>query len=293
MARVLDNLKLLLELTKARIGMLSTSSTAAGYLAAGRGNSADLGGPALGVFLLASGSLALNQYQERELDAVMTRTSRRPLPSGRVSPLAALIVSLSLIAAGLWIIRATGGPVAAALGAFTLFWYNAVYTPLKRATAFAAVLGSIVGAVPPLIGYTSAGGSPGEPAALAIAAFFFIWQIPHFWLLLFGLGRQYEEAKFRSLTAVFAPGQLTRVTFMWIAASAVSCLFLPLFGAVRSPVAGIGLVAPAVLLVWRSAGLLKPDASDRSFRAAFMSINFYALIVMAILSVDRLLERSR
>ncbi len=82
----------------------------------------------------------------------------------------------------------TGCPLAAALGIFTLLWYNLVYTPLKRITAFAVLPGALIGAMPPLIGWTAAGGNPLDMEIMAVAFLLFVGQMPHYWLLLLKIG---------------------------------------------------------------------------------------------------------
>ena len=93
-----------------------------------------------------------------------------------------------------------GHPLAALLGLITVVWYNGIYTPLKRVTAFAAIPGGVVGAIPPVIGWVSGGGDPTDARIIVVAFFFFVWQVPHFWLLLMRIGGDYERAGLPSLT---------------------------------------------------------------------------------------------
>ena len=113
---------------------------------------------ALGVFLMAASSSAFNHWQERKTDAKMPRTQDRPIPSGRITPAGAFIVALIFAAAGSFVLHLWINPMALLLSWITLFFYNLVYTPLKKVTAFAVIPGSMVGALPPMIGWSGAGG---------------------------------------------------------------------------------------------------------------------------------------
>lgn len=132
-----------------------------------------------GIFLLAMAASAINQLQERDIDPLYPRTNRRPLLTGRIPVNAAMLYILTLIAAGcglLWLMS----PVATGIGILTIVWYNGVYTPMKRVSAFAAIPGALVGALPPYIGWTAAGGSLTELAIAAVAAVFFLLKYPTF-----------------------------------------------------------------------------------------------------------------
>ena len=233
-----------------------------------------------GVFLLAGGAGALNQYQERDLDARMLRTQRRPIPSGRMRPRTALLVSLALIATGTLCLAPN--EVAMLLGLFTVVWYNGVYTPLKRVTAFAAIPGGVVGSVPPVIGWVAAGGSIGDPRILAVAFFFFVWQVPHFWLLLLRIGDDYARAGLPTLTSLFTRRQLARIIYVWMIATMVACVSMPLFG-VASPVwAFAGLAAASLWLGWHATTMVRSNGEV----LAFHQINVYALVVITVLSLS-------
>ena len=283
---------LLGELTKARITLSVTLTAATGYIvAAGRLEWAMLL-PLVGVYLLAAGASALNQVQEARTDALMPRTMGRPIPSGRMDRSTALFVSGLLILLGLYCLASVGHSTATLLyqGLFAVLWYNGVYTGLKRVTAFAVVPGSLIGSIPPLIGYTAAGGLPTEPLILLVAAFFFVWQVPHFWLLLLIWGDQYGQAGMPTLTRVFSRRQLQRLTFMWLLATAACGLCFPalLSDAISMPFR-VALVCGSIWLALKSLTLLRSQPGDTAaFRRAFLQINVYALMITLFLSLGAL-----
>src|SRR5574341_287107 len=243
--------------------------------------------PAAAVFLLACGSSALNQFQERKTDALMERTLQRPLPAGAMGPLHALIVSLMLMAAGL-LLLGTAGVAAVSLGLSAVLWYNGLYTWLKKKTAFAAVPGAVIGAVPPAIGWTAAGGALPDAGLFALCALFFLWQVPHFWLLVLRHGNEYERAGLPSLGRVFSKKQLERLTFVWIAATAATTLALPLYGITNSPAADLVLIPASFWLAGTSTVLLRREILPGAYLSTFRSINVFLLLIMAALSLDSL-----
>jgi protoheme IX farnesyltransferase len=232
----------------------------------------------------------MNQYQEREIDALMTRTKGRPIPTGRLTPRQALVIALVTMFSGALVLWLGSGPVALALGLFAAFWYNGVYTYLKKKTRFAAIPGAVIGAVPPAVGWAAAGGSPLDPKILALCFFFFIWQVPHFWLLLLSYGRDYERAGLPSLTTIFTTDQLSKMTFVWILATAVTCLLIPLFGTVRTTLTSLLLLGATSWMVWNATRFVKARGERLSFRWAFREINIYALVVISLLSLDKVLN---
>jgi protoheme IX farnesyltransferase len=282
---------LMLELGKVRIASLATMSMITGFILAAGGVRVDMILPTIGVFMLACGSSALNQIQDRDLDGLMQRTMGRPLPSGRVGLVYAGLMSAFCLAAGSFLILVGSNLLAMELGLLAVCWYNLLYTPLKRVSAFAAVPGGVVGAIPPVIGWVAAGGYIFDPRILAVAFFFFIWQIPHFWLLLlFSCARDYEKAGLPSLTRYFSNEQLARITFMWILATAVTCLAIPLFGIIENLWINLGLALAGLWLVWRSARILRMPGGLGSFRLAFKHINMYVFWIISLLSLSGFLR---
>ncbi len=277
-----------LSLGKIRISLLVTLSTATGYLLAAQEITIQMLVPSAAVFLLACGSCALNQFQERKIDALMERTKNRPLPSGKLNPSSALFISLCLISAGSFTLFQGASLLAGLLGLLAIFWYNGIYTYLKRKTAFAAIPGALIGAIPPTLGWVSGGGSLLDPRIWAVVLFFFMWQVPHFWLLLLDFGEDYEKAGLPSLTKIFTPAQISRITFMWISATAVASMVTQLFGIAESLAIRGGLSIAAVWLVWKSSKLLKVRSLEFSFHFTFNTINAYAFLVMVLFNLDRL-----
>jgi protoheme IX farnesyltransferase len=244
--------------------------------------------PMTAVFLLACGASALNQYQEQDIDARMERTRSRPLPSGMVRPCQALAISVVLIAGGHCILAFAGSMTAMALGFFAVFWYNGIYTGLKRITAFAAVPGAVVGMLPPAIGWVSAGGSATDPRLFVISCVFFLWQVPHFWLQILSHGEEYEQAGLPSLTRVMTKSQIARVTFVWIVSIAIASLALPLYGSIRSSLVSGSSIVLALWLIWSERSLTTKQASLSPSTVLFRNINIYLFLLMTLLFVDNL-----
>lgn len=273
-------------LCRTGIALFTTCSAATAYLLTGAPVAADLCLLAVGMLLLASGASALNQYQERHLDARMTRTAFRPIPAGTLSPRLALALAATLISAGLLVLFLLG-TAPPALGILAVLWYNGLYTTLKRRTVFAAVYGAVVGAIPPAIGWNAGSGSLADPRFFALAALFLLWQVPHFWLLLLRREADYRAAGLPALTDLFGPVRLGRITLLWTIAAATVPLLLPIFGIVRSPLIAWSLLPVLLLTVTAAAWSLRRPSSPASFRW----INAFLAVVMLLLSLDPLLQR--
>jgi protoheme IX farnesyltransferase len=182
-----------------------------------------------GIFSLAAGSSSLNQYQEKDIDALMPRTAGRPIPSGRIEAHQARSFSFILIGTGLLILTAGISLAAAMLGLATVLWYNVVYTFLKKKSACAMVPGAFTGIMPPVIGWIAGGGVLPSPPLLYLSFFIFLWQIAHSLLVVREYGKEFEAAGLPSLTTIFTPRQLSRIASNWIFAVAITFLLLPLF----------------------------------------------------------------
>ncbi len=285
-------ISILLQLTKFKISLLATLFTSAGFILAHHGFSEKMVLPILAVLFLASGACALNQYQDRKIDRAMERTRGRPIPSQKLRPSTALRISLAFIFSGLMILFYGTNTFASGLGIVSILWYNGVYTYLKRWTPFAAIPGALVGTIPPAIGWASAGGTIFHPQFLALAFFSFLWQVPHFWLILLSAGTDYERAGLPSLTRIFTPNQLKRITFIWICSTAVLALSLPLFYFNQAPFGNFFLLTAFLWLAWNASRFLKSPPEMISFRLVFMKLNIFVLWVISSLSLSSLLWAS-
>jgi protoheme IX farnesyltransferase len=276
----------LIELTKLRISAASTVTAAAGYIVCHRHADAGLLTTLAGILLMAMGASAINECQERQFDARMARTQSRPLPRGRIGLLAALAVAGGLAVSGFLVLLLAHGLVPALLGGLALAWYNAVYTPLKRVNAFAVVPGALIGALPPAIGWTAAGGQVEDPTVLVLAFVFFIWQVPHFWMLVAMHAEGYEAAGFPTIVKRLGRQRLARLSFTWICGTAAACTLLPMFRAIVTLPALLLLAAAVFWLVYGGVPLLRPDPDASVFRRAFVRLNAFALVLTLALILD-------
>ena len=275
---------MLKDLVKFRITMAVAVSCAAGYVLASARFDFRLLETVLGTFVLACGSAALNQMQDRHYDARMQRTSKRPLPSGELSLRQGGIFTWVLCHAGALFLWARAGTTPFLIGMATLLCYNVLYTYLKRVSSLAVIPGALVGALPPLIGWTAAGGELLDARALTLAFFFFIWQIPHFWILVLMHNRDYAGAGYPTLKLIFSEAQITRLTYSWLLGTvAAGCLF-HLNGLTSSHFfAGLYLIISASMLIFVARKLFQ---TPQQLMPAFQSVLFFLLAVSAMLIAE-------
>jgi protoheme IX farnesyltransferase len=277
------------ELMKIRITFFVTLTTLFGYICAIGTVDYTAIFASLGIFALACSASVLNHLQEKRTDALMNRTKARPLPSNRVPASFALWLAVYLFVCGALILSLATNLMTFLLGFSALVWYNAIYTPLKKKHFIAIIPGSVIGALPPMAGWTAAGGSVLDPQILVIAFFFFIWQIPHFWLLLLLYRNDYEKAGFPTLFQFMNQSQVARMTFFWTAATGFVGMLFPVFSIIR-PSLAIGLIVGAfALLLFIASSLLRQELSKTAFRSVFLGINLYVLFIVIVVSLDKLL----
>lgn len=226
----------LFELTKPRIVGLVLLTVAAGfYLASGQlqpSEAVKLLQALVGTALVAGGTNALNQLLERDVDALMARTRHRPLPQGRVSPRAAAAFAWTLGLGGIVYLGVEVNVLTAAIAALTLGTYVFLYTPLKRRTEAALLIGAVPGALPIVGGWTAAGGRIGAEAWV-LFGIVFLWQLPHFLALAWLYREDYSRAGLRALGSGEGSGAFRQAALYTLALLPVSLLpaFLGLAGA--------------------------------------------------------------
>ena len=272
-----------LTLIKYKVSLAVTFTAATGYLVYSGFFDLRLFNLVAAVFILAGGSSALNQFQERKYDELMERTMFRPIPSKKISPRNALLLSVLLILAGLISLYLAFGIVPALLGLFNVVWYNLLYTNLKRISSFAVVPGSLVGAIPVFIGWTAAGGYLFELSIVFIAFFLFIWQIPHFWLLMIKYGDQYEKAGFPTINQSINNEGLKKIIFSWVVATSVFSIAIPLFLRDLSWDFFMIVFLLNITFVFIFAKLSFGKVAEMNLKKSFISINVYMLLFMGLL----------
>jgi protoheme IX farnesyltransferase len=206
----------------------------------------------LGTGLVSAGGSVLNHVLERDTDALMRRTAARPLPTGRIDPDAALLLGVVLGIAGLVELALGVNLLTALLGAIALGGYVFVYTPLKRVSSLATVIGAVPGAIPPMMGWSAVTGHLGL-AAWVLFAILFLWQMPHFLAIAWLCREDYERAGFPMLTVGDTGGRRTARQVVLYGAALVPISLMP---AVLGLLGGVYFaLALALGLVYLAAGV--------------------------------------
>lgn len=290
------SLRTIIDLIKLRITIAATLTAALGYTMARGRIDLHIIPVLLGGFLLAAGSAAINHIQEATLDAKVKRTANRPIPSGRITKNKALFISLALLIIGSFLLIYFYNWLIAALGISAVILYNCIYTPLKAITPYAVIPGSLIGAIPPLVGWVAAEGFLIDPRIYYLCFFFFIWQIPHFWLLLLFYSDQYKNNDLPSLFDRFSESGIKHLTFLGIAATSITGIFLPTYIFIKPQAIGFVISLISIILLLRAVSLLKKNKINTtaakinySYRQRFIEINIFALIVTFLVIVTNVI----
>jgi protoheme IX farnesyltransferase len=243
--------------------------------------------PMSGIFFLAAGASALNQYQEKEYDAKMMRTMKRPLPAAAIKPVTSLWIALILVFTGLLFIALGEHWLTLFLGILNIIWYNGIYTWLKRETAFAVVPGALTGAIPVLMGWSAAGCYIFYPLPLFLAFFIFLWQVPHFWLLALLYEEDYRNAGFPTLSNLFSLSQMKNIIFSWLLAASLSSVLMILFGIVNMYLTAVIIIVLNAVLLFLSVFYLFISRISR-YRLLFLMVNFFMLLVFCLIIADNI-----
>ena len=243
-----------------------------------------------GVFLLASGASVLNQYEEREQDSMMVRTRNRPIPAGKISLVSVLLLFLFLLISGCCLLLGTG-IVPCILGMACIVLYNFIYTPMKKISALAIFSGALVGAIPPLIGFIAAGGTLSNTKILWFSVFMFLWQLPHFWILLMRYGKEYQSAGFKTLLSYMNEDWIKWLTFFCVLFSLgfLTCFFVTGSDTSNYPALLITILNFTFLAIFSRIFLLKRNPGH--LRRAFILLNSYALVIMIVLIANSIFSR--
>ena len=275
-------------LTKPRVVLMVLVTTLMGYDVA-------LTGPAdylrmihllIGSLLAAGGTLALNQYRERDLDARMDRTRARPLPAGRLQPLEAWLFGVALTLAGTAYLAALVNPLVALVTLATTILYLFAYTPLKRRTPLCTLVGAVAGALPPVAGWAAARGDV-APGAWVLFAILFLWQLPHTLSIARLYRDDYARAGVRVLPVVDPDGASTERQVVLACVALVSVSLLP---AVIGWTGPIYLAGALVLgLAFSAVGVVQALLpSPRAARHVLLVSLLYLPLLLGLLAFDRI-----
>ena len=280
----------LLALTKPRLNSLVVVSAGIGYyLGAGETASpAALGHALVGSGLVAGAAAAFNQASERDIDVAMERTRQRPVAAGRVTPTEARWFAAALAAAGLLDLALATNLTAAAVALATLVSYVAVYTPLKRRTPWATVVGAVPGALPPVIGWAAARGAITMEAWI-LFAIVFLWQLPHFHALSWLYRDDFRRGGLPLLAVLDDTGRRPAAHALLGAAALLPIGFAPILAGmggglygVAAAVLGAGFVA--------AAGRFALQRSAGRARTLFRASLVYLPLLWAALVAERILR---
>jgi protoheme IX farnesyltransferase len=275
-----------LALTKPRLNSLVVVTAGVGYLAAHRGplDALLFFHATVGAMLVAGGAAALNQVTERDLDARMQRTLNRPLPSGRLRTGEAIWTAFALAAAGLVQLALGANLTAAVVALATLLSYVAVYTPLKRVTHWALLVGAVPGALPVVIGWAAV--APLSPGAWALFAVVFVWQLPHFLALTWLFREDFARADLPLLSISDPSGGRTATHLLVYALLLIPVSVTPTWFGVAGTTYAVAAATLSVGLLALSVWFTRGRTIDRA-RLLFRATLIYLPIVWVLLLIDR------
>ena len=275
-------------LAKPRLNVLVVVSALVGYRMADGEPQASLSilGLLVGTGLVAGGASAFNQVLERDLDALMRRTRTRPLPDQRIQPAEGVLFGAAMTIAGALTLAAASNVLAAAVALTTLVTYVGVYTPLKRRTSFATVIGAIPGALPPIIGWAAATGE--LPArAWTLFGIMFLWQLPHFLSIAWMYRDDYARAGFPMLPVLEPDGRSTGRQALAYAAALIPLSLTPALLHMSGQIYFEGALLLGLAFLWLTFRFARTRSTRDARRAFFGSLAYLPLLWLLMLG-DRL-----
>ena len=272
------------QLSKLRLSLLVVFSAAIGYLLGfnGQVNWVNFFLVLSGGMLVTAASNGFNQIIERKTDALMSRTSVRPLPAGRMSVNEALFVSTFMALLGVVPLYIFVNHLTGILSLVSLLLYTLAYTPLKKITPLAVFVGAIPGAMPPLIGWVAATGTI-VPAALSLYVLQFIWQFPHFWAIAWVLDEDYQKAGFKMLPSPDGKGKRSAFQTLVYTMSLIPLSFLPMIYGIGNIFSTVILIVCGIAFSIQALKLYRKGSDDAARRLMFGSFFYLPLIQIALL----------
>jgi protoheme IX farnesyltransferase len=277
----------IVELAKPRITLMVVVTAGIGILLASGGRvPMELVLHALiGTGLVAAGSAALNHVLERDIDALMRRTADRPLPAGRMSPDLALTIGVGLAVAGLVELALGVNLTTALLGAAALAGYVFVYTPLKKISPLATVVGAVPGAIPPMMGWAAVTESL-DPGAWVLFAILFLWQLPHFLAIAWMCREDYARAGLPMLPVIQPDGRSTARQMVLYGAALLPVSLLPSTLGLTGATYFLGAMGLGLFFLAMCVGFAVSLSALAARRVLLTSV-LYLPAVLAVMVLDR------
>jgi len=240
----------------------------------------------LGGLLVTGSANIINQVNERELDKLMTRTAKRPLPMGVLSPVEAWVFCVLLGVAGLALLWYCFNPLTAGLSLLSLILYGFIYTPLKTISPICVAVGAIPGGLPPMIGWVAATGYIGIEAWV-LFGIQFMWQFPHFWAIAWVADDDYKRAGFKMLPTPGNRDLRTAFQIMTYTLLLIPLSLLPLVFEISGRVSALVAVVCGVGFLLLTVQLMRTQSRKAALRIMFASF-LYLPIVQIALVLDKM-----
>ncbi|WP_026463113.1 heme o synthase [Adhaeribacter aquaticus] len=239
----------------------------------------------LGGLLVTGAANIINQILEKDLDKLMKRTAKRPIPQGKVSVKEAAILASFLGIVGLGLLGFYFNALAAALSFGSLVIYGFIYTPLKQISPICVFIGAIPGGLPPMIGYIAATGTFGWEAGI-LFGIQFIWQFPHFWAIAWVLDDDYKKAGFKMLPTAGGKNLKTAIQIMMYTLLLIPMGMLPLQFGMAGKTSAIIAVVCGVLFLMQTFYLMQTCS-----KKAAMNIMFGSFLYLPIVQIAFVLDK--
>ena len=236
-----------------------------------------------GGFLVTGSANAINQVVEKDTDALMKRTAKRPLASGRMSVAEGWAFAIITGALGVFVLGYFFNPLSAGLAAFSLFLYAFVYTPLKKVNAIAVLVGAVPGALPCLIGW-AAGDDALTMGGWVLFSIQFFWQFPHFWAIAWIAHKDYSGAGFKLLPSVEGPTKYSAIQSIIYSLLLIPVGLFPYLAGMSGMTSLIIVFVANVLMVWQSVRLYREMEIKAARRVMFSSYIYLPVVLLALLA---------
>lgn len=282
-ASLIAKLKVYAAFTKMRLASLVVFSAVVSYVyAAPSVSMVSLIVLSIGGFLVTGASNGMNQIIEKDFDKLMDRTSNRPIPSGQMSVIEGFLVVAVTGIVGIFMLWYFLNPLSGLLGALAMLMYAGVYTPLKRKTSWAVIIGAFPGAIPPLLGYVAVTGKFGlVPGILFIIQF--AWQLPHFWSIAWKLDEDYKKGGFTLLPINGKRDQASAWVILLTSLLMIPAGLLPYYFGETSIYSAILITLLALWMVFYSMKLVQTKEDKMALKVMFASFAYLPLAQLALM----------